>query len=342
MSCYSETKNIVAGYRAVGICAVVALFVLCSSLACFAGTPGHETHSAASSPAAIPQPTPPDKPLDQDAVSALIDDLQASLGDAIDDEDVIASIGDKWAARDLAGKTRSQILAILFTDVKSVVKDQKTLDKIWASWKDNGDEMESETPPVKPETPPATPAPQATPIVTTDTPTMNPETPQTPPTPQATPIPEESTEGMIEFDPPPLSDPEMNEVMKWIAVRTSALRLPFCWRDSYGNTAGEPYTCKAGLNRDGLLCYPPCQPGFHKSTANLCTTDCPAGFTDIGAFCQKPGPYGRGAGYPPGMPARFSYQKSQPPDGPCKAAGIKNANSGGLFGIQNANRAFTM
>ena len=90
----------------------------------------------------------------------------------------------------------------------------------------------------------------------------------------------------------------MNEVMNWIAVRVAALEIPYCWRQSYGNTAGEPYTCKPGMERIGLLCYPPCKPGYHHSTANLCTVDgCPSGFTDIGAFCQKPGPYGRGAGY---------------------------------------------
>ncbi len=118
---------------------------------------------------------------------------------------------------------------------------------------------------------------------------------------------------MIDLGESPLSSAEMNEVMTWISVRVAALRVPFCWRQSYGNTAGEPYTCRPGLERIGLLCYPPCKPGFHHSTANLCTTDCPAGFTDIGAFCQKPAPYGRGAGYgayiqclppPPGGGAR--------------------------------------
>jgi hypothetical protein len=102
---------------------------------------------------------------------------------------------------------------------------------------------------------------------------------------------------VIDLGEPPLSTAEMNQVMAWISVRVAAVRVPFCWRQSYGNTAGEPYTCRPGLERIGLLCYQPCKPGFHHSTANLCTTDCPAGFNDIGAFCQKPGPYGRGAGY---------------------------------------------
>lgn len=172
---------------------------------------------------------------------------------------------------------------------QSVVTDKAAQDEVSESRKEETAATEPATPPAKPETPTPTPIPKAT------------------------PIPQQSQDDMIDLGEPPLSSSEMNQVMEWISVRVAALRVPFCWRQSYGNTAGEPYTCRPGLERIGLLCYPTCKPGFHHSTANLCTTDCPAGFTDIGAFCQKPAPYGRGAGYsayiqclppPPGGGAR--------------------------------------
>ena len=94
----------------------------------------------------------------------------------------------------------------------------------------------------------------------------------------------------------PLSSAEMDTLMNWIAVRASAQQLPYCWRQSYGNGAGAPYTCKEGLERNGLLCYPKCNEGF-SGNGPVCWGSCPSGFTDIGAFCQKPAAYGRGAGY---------------------------------------------
>lgn len=106
-----------------------------------------------------------------------------------------------------------------------------------------------------------------------------------------------SQEGMIDWGAPPLSDAHMNEVMKWIAVKASVVRLPFCWKQSYGRGVGEPYICRDGFDRNGLLCYPKCKAGF-VGNGPVCWGSCPAGLTDIGAFCQKPQAYGRGAGYP--------------------------------------------
>jgi len=103
-------------------------------------------------------------------------------------------------------------------------------------------------------------------------------------------------EGQIDWGPPPLSPTEMNEVMTWIAAETAAVNLPFCWRQSYGNGAGEPYACKAGLERNGLLCYTVCKPGFG-GAGPVCWESCPAGYKDTGADCLKPASYGRGAGY---------------------------------------------
>ncbi len=110
--------------------------------------------------------------------------------------------------------------------------------------------------------------------------------PASPPTPA----------GMIDLGPQPLDVTEINSLMAWIAAQTGALRLPFCWKQSYGNGAGEPYACKAGFERNGLLCYPKCRAGF-VGNGPVCWETCPAGFRDDGAFCGKPAAYTRGAGY---------------------------------------------
>lgn len=72
----------------------------------------------------------------------------------------------------------------------------------------------------------------------------------------------------------PLSSAEMDTLMNWIAVRASAQQLPYCWRQSYGNGAGAPYTCKEGLERNGLLCYPKCNEGF-SGNGPVCWGSCP-------------------------------------------------------------------
>ncbi len=102
--------------------------------------------------------------------------------------------------------------------------------------------------------------------------------------------------GMIDFGIAPLSPDEMNAVMTWIAAQVSAIELPYCYRQSYGNGAGEPYTCRDGFDRNGLLCYPKCKDGF-AGNGPVCWQVCPADFRDDGAYCGKPGSYGRGAGY---------------------------------------------
>ena len=102
--------------------------------------------------------------------------------------------------------------------------------------------------------------------------------------------------GMIDLGIAPLSPDEMNAVMTWIAAQVSAIELPYCYRQSYGNGAGEPYTCNAGYERNGLLCYPKCKDGF-AGNGPVCWQACPADFRDDGAYCGKPGSYGRGAGY---------------------------------------------
>lgn len=69
-----------------------------------------------------------------------------------------------------------------------------------------------------------------------------------------------------------------------------------CWKGSYGRGVGSiPAEC-GDFDKSGLLCYPKCRDGY-KGVAFVCWQNCPTGFTDTGAHCLKPKPYGRGTGY---------------------------------------------
>ena len=73
--------------------------------------------------------------LDDKAVSTLLSQLEESLSVLIDDEPLVEQIVDRWQSHDdLAGKTRPQVLKILFTDVHSFINDKTALDAIWNSW----------------------------------------------------------------------------------------------------------------------------------------------------------------------------------------------------------------
>jgi len=85
---------------------------------------------------------------------------------------------------------------------------------------------------------------------------------------------------------------------------------------AYGRGAGYPWEIGDELNLDaarkrcekdypdtgceqwGLIIYPKCEEGYHNVGCCVCSPDCPAGWTDIGVSCKKPGTYGRGVGYP--------------------------------------------
>ena len=71
----------------------------------------------------------------------------------------------------------------------------------------------------------------------------------------------------------------------------------FPWKlgDTVGNFDKAADRCRAdnpqGCTRDGLLWYPNCKAGFHKSGALICSPNevkCPSGFADIGVSCTKP------------------------------------------------------
>jgi hypothetical protein len=95
-----------------------------------------------------------------------------------------------------------------------------------------------------------------------------------------------------------LSKGDIEKVMKWIAVQVTTQKSPYCYKQSEGRGAGVPLsTCPEGTEKNGLLCYPECKEGFRGNGPVCWQIGCPEGFTDIGAFCQKPAPYGRGVGY---------------------------------------------
>ncbi|MFZ1559707.1 MAG: hypothetical protein WAT37_07260 [Saprospiraceae bacterium] len=79
--------------------------------------------------------------LDVEAVSALLEELQAGLSEFIDAEDDIANINEKWQAReDLTDQTKKRILELLFEDVESVIADEEIRKAIWDKW--NSDEVQ--------------------------------------------------------------------------------------------------------------------------------------------------------------------------------------------------------
>jgi hypothetical protein len=255
-----------------------------------------------------------DQVLDKEGVEALIEKLQTDVAsvfeDAGVDESIAEALGKKWEERDLVGKTRKEAIELLFEDLKSVYTDEEKLKEIMDLWNtplDNSQPDETDKPEEAPE-PQDLPEPEETPTVEEET----------APEASATPYVEEedTTEGsaprlvevlnenipmseLIEIGESPLSEADMTAVMKWIAVKVSANKLPFCWRQSYGRGVGNPLSsnCAAGLDKSGLLCYPKCRDNY-KGVGPVCWANCPAGFTDIGAFCQKSKPYGRGAGFP--------------------------------------------
>ncbi len=97
--------------------------------------------------------------------------------------------------------------------------------------------------------------------------------------------------------PSPLTINEMEHVMRWISVKTSAARLPFCWRQSFGRGAGTPMACQPGYNQETAgLCSQPCG-NDERGIATFCYKNCPAEFRDDGLYCGKPAAYSRGAGY---------------------------------------------
>jgi hypothetical protein len=83
---------------------------------------------------AMPRATP-QKPLNEEEVGAMLDELEEGLPELVNDEDAVAAIKEKWEARqDLVGNTPLQIIRYLYADVRSVKDDKETLAALWKAW----------------------------------------------------------------------------------------------------------------------------------------------------------------------------------------------------------------
>jgi hypothetical protein len=113
------------------------IIILMSVIIIFAAvgltTPRISTASA-NAASAVPQATP-QKPLNEEEVGAMLDELKEGLPELINDEDAVAAITEKWDAReDLVGNTPLQIIRYLYADVRSVKDDKETLAALWKAW----------------------------------------------------------------------------------------------------------------------------------------------------------------------------------------------------------------
>ncbi len=125
---------------------VILIFLLIGFLALWINIPLTPERVTAASLAAIPGPTPPDK----ETIDALVDQLKEAIADPIDDEDVVNSIIEKWDRRILVGKTKKQVIDLLFADVKTIVKKKATQDAVWEAWSDLVAEADGDEPPAAP------------------------------------------------------------------------------------------------------------------------------------------------------------------------------------------------
>lgn len=96
----------------------------------------------------------------------------------------------------------------------------------------------------------------------------------------------------------PISTSDMNIMMAWIAGEVANSKTEYCYKESYGRGVGSPLSkCPRGFEKNGALCYPKCQSGYY-GVGPVCWQKCPRKFRNDGAYCAKPGSYGRGVGYP--------------------------------------------
>jgi len=76
-----------------------------------------------------------ERPLNEQQVSQLFEQLENILKNDVDDEDAVAAILERWENQEnLVGKTRTQILQLFFNDVRAVITDQEIRDIIWSNW----------------------------------------------------------------------------------------------------------------------------------------------------------------------------------------------------------------
>jgi hypothetical protein len=74
-----------------------------------------------------------DQPLNAQALTALVGELKEVVAKATPDTKEAASVSARWDMRtDLAGKTRKEVINLLYGDVKAVVKDSGVLYQIFS------------------------------------------------------------------------------------------------------------------------------------------------------------------------------------------------------------------
>ena len=99
-------------------------------------------------------------------------------------------------------------------------------------------------------------------------------------------------------DAPTLTTAQVANVIDWIKSKVTEIRIPFCWKQTYGRGVGKPISaCHSNKEKIGALCYNKCPPGFSRQGTFDCQQECLPGWRDDGLFCRLP-EYGRGAGYP--------------------------------------------
>jgi hypothetical protein len=74
-----------------------------------------------------------DQPMDSTALTALVAELREVVAKATPDPKEAASVSARWDKRtDLAGKTKKEVINLLFGDVRAVIKDSGTLYQIYS------------------------------------------------------------------------------------------------------------------------------------------------------------------------------------------------------------------
>lgn len=98
----------------------------------------------------------------------------------------------------------------------------------------------------------------------------------------------------FDVDIPDVDDAEVIVVVSSLAENLDRLmNLPelstaTCWKHTYGRGFGTfPNQCGPGLEKSGLLCYPPCKEAtpIFRGIGPVCWQDCRSDYTDIGLLC---------------------------------------------------------
>ena len=77
--------------------------------------------------------TTTDKPMEAKALAALVEELKGEFSQFVPDKNKAKLVGEKWDKhKDLTGKTKTEVISLLYRDVESVIKDSGTRYYIFA------------------------------------------------------------------------------------------------------------------------------------------------------------------------------------------------------------------